>query len=79
MDYLSLSPHIEWVEINSNRVCCMRLGTDMGHIYLFNVYLPCDTTNHENLCDYNIMLTDIAKCCADKFRFKLYYWWRHEH
>ena len=61
----SLSPHIEWVEMNCNRVCCIRLSTDMGHIYLFNVYLPCDTTNHENLCEYNMVLTDIAKCCAE--------------
>ena len=52
----SLSPNIEWVEMNSNRVCCIRLSTDMGHIYLFNVYLPCDTTNHENLCEYNIKM-----------------------
>ena len=48
--------------MNSNRV---RLSTDMGHICLFNVYLPCDTTNHENLSKYNIILTDIAKCCAE--------------
>ena len=61
----SLSSHIEWVEMNCNRVCCIRLSTDMGHIYLFNVYLPCDTTNHENLCEYNMVLTDIAKCCAE--------------
>ena len=43
----------------------MRLSTDMEHIYLFNVYLPCDTTNHEKLCKYNNILTDIAKCCAE--------------
>ena len=29
------------------------------------IYLPCDKTNHENLCEYNMMLTDIAKCCAE--------------
>ena len=51
--------------MNSNRVCCIRLSIDMGHIYLFNVYLPCDTTNHENLCEYNMILTDIAKYCAE--------------
>ena len=51
--------------MNCNRVCCIRLSTDMGHIYLFNVYLPCDTTNHENLCECNMVLTDIAKCCAE--------------
>ena len=51
--------------MNCNRVCCIRLSTDMGHIYLFNVHLPCDTTNYENLCEYNMVLTDIAKCYAE--------------
>ena len=34
-------------------------------IYLisFNVYMPCDTNTNENLCDYNMILTDIAKYC----------------
>ena len=43
---------------------CM-LHTIMGHTYLFNVYSPCDTTIHEYLCECNMILTDIAKCCAE--------------
>ena len=34
-------------------------------MYLFNVYMPCDTSNNENLFQYNMILSDIAKCCID--------------
>ena len=41
----SMSPHIKWVEMSSKRVCCLRLTTNIGVIFLFNVYMPCDTAN----------------------------------
>ena len=46
-------------------VCCIRVNTDMGLIYLFNVYMPCNINTNEHLCDYNMILTDIAKCCDE--------------
>ena len=61
----SMSQHIEWVEMSSKRVCCLRLTTNIGVIFLFNVYMPCDTANHVHLFEYNTILSDIAKCCTD--------------
>ena len=61
----SMSPHIEWVEMSSKRVCCLRLTTNIGVVFLFNVYMPCDTANHVHLFEYNTILSDIAKCCTD--------------
>ena len=60
-----MSPHIEWVEMSSKRVCCLRLTTNIGVVFLFNVYMPCDTANHVHLFEYNTILSDIAKCCTD--------------
>ena len=59
----SMSPNIKCIEIKSKRVRCIRVNTDMGLVYLFNVYMPCDTNTNEHLCDYNniMILTDIAK------------------
>ena len=53
------------LEIGSKRVCCIGVNTDMGLVYLFNVYMPCDTNTNEHLCDYNMILTDIAKYCDE--------------
>ena len=61
----SMSPHIEWVEMSSKRVCCLRLTTNIGVVFLFNAYMPCDTANHVHLFEYNTILSDIAKCCTD--------------
>ena len=61
----SMSPHIEWVEMSSKRVCCLRLTTNIDVVFLFNVYMPCDTANHVHLFEYNTILSDIAKCCTD--------------
>ena len=36
-----LSASIEPIDIDCNRICCMKLSTSIGHIYLFNVYIPC--------------------------------------
>ena len=49
--------------MNSNRVCCIRIWNT--HIYSMYINQPCDTTIHENLCECNTILTDIAKCCAE--------------
>ena len=51
--------------MNNKRVCCIRVNTDMGQVHLFNVYIPCDRNTNEHLCDCNIILTDIAKCCDE--------------
>ena len=61
----SMSPHVTWVEMSSKRVCSIRLNTDIGYVYLFNVYMPCDTSNNEHLFEYNMILSDISKCCMD--------------
>ena len=51
--------------MSSKRVCCIRLNTHIGYVYLFNVYMSCDTSNNEHLFEYNMILSDISKCCID--------------
>ena len=60
-----MSPNIKLIENNSKRVCCIGVNTDRGLVYLFNVYMPCDTNTNEKLCYYNMILTDIAKYCDE--------------
>ena len=72
----SMSLNITWIGINSKRVCCIRVNTDIGLVYLFNVYMPRDTITNEHLCDYNMILTDIAKYCDENRVLNLCYWWR---
>ena len=33
----------EFMTMDSDRMCCVRLSTNVGFIYVFNVYFPCDT------------------------------------
>ena len=60
----SLSPYIHVCELSSNRACCIRLSTSVGYIYIFNVYMPCDSTTNANLDDYNDVLSVISHFCA---------------
>ena len=58
----SLSPRVIYIDVNSSRVCCIQIKTNLGYLYVFNVYLPCDTTNNVNLQEYNEVLSVISKC-----------------
>ena len=51
----SLSNNIEWLEINCARLCCIRINTKIGFLYVFNVYMPCDSIL--NLEEYNNVLS----------------------
>ena len=41
-------------------MCCIQLRTDIGYIYLFNVYMPNNTVNNINLHEYNELLSDVS-------------------
>ena len=56
----SLSASIAPIDIDCNRVCCMKLSTSIGHIYLYNVYMPCDASNNMYLQQYNEILSHIS-------------------
>ena len=58
----SLSSNITCIDMNSNRVCCMRLELNSCTLYVVNVYFPCDTNNNEYLQEYNDVLSDINTC-----------------
>ena len=58
----SLSANVTCVDMNSKRVCCIRLEMKSFDLYVFNVYFPCDTNNNEHLQDYNDVLSDISGC-----------------
>ena len=60
----SLSPYVHVCELSSNRACCIRLSTSVGYIYIFNVYMPCDSTTNANLDGYNDVLSVISHFCA---------------
>ena len=57
---MSLSSSIEPIEIECNRICCMKIITSVGAIYLYNVYMPCDTSNNLYLQQYNEVLSHIS-------------------
>ena len=44
MQKKSLSAEIEFMTMDSDRMCCVRLSTNVGLIYVFNVYFPCDNS-----------------------------------
>lgn len=57
----TLSPYIEYVEIiNSKRICCIRLMTNIGAVYLFNIYMPGDTKDNLFLYEYNHELSVLS-------------------
>ena len=58
----SLSSNITCIDMNSNRVCCIRLELNSCTLYVFNVHFPCDTNNNEYLQEYNDVLSDISSC-----------------
>ena len=59
-----ISPYVEVCELNSKRACCIRLSASIGHIYIFNVYMPCDSSINSNLEEYNEVLSVISYFCA---------------
>ena len=42
----SIGPFIIWIDVGSDRVCCVKLNTKLGMLYIYNVYMPCDTTSY---------------------------------
>ena len=60
----SMSPYVQVCELSSNRACCIRLSTNVGYVYVFNVYMSCDSTTNTNLADYNEVLSVISNFCA---------------
>jgi len=58
----SISSCISCVDLCSNRVCCMKIKTKFGDLYVFNVYLPCDTANNDNLHEFIDVLSVITSC-----------------
>ena len=46
--------------MDSDRMCCVRLSTNVGFIYVFNEYFPCDNSTQCNLQLYNEMLAVVS-------------------
>ena len=61
----SLASSITYVSLKLNRVCCIKIRTEFGYIYVFNVYMPCDTLSNEYLDEYNTVLSSISTCLHD--------------
>ena len=58
----SLSAKTEFMTIDSDRMCCVKLSTNAGFIYVFNVYFLCDNSTQCNLQLYNEMLATLSSC-----------------
>ena len=56
----SLSAKTEFMTMDIDRMCCVRLSTNVGFIYVFNVYFPCDNSTQCNLQLYNEMLATLS-------------------
>ena len=65
----SLSSSIIYIDLNNKRVCCIAMKTQFGLLYIFNVYLPCDTPNNDFLQDYNNVLSTISTC-LDRYKIE---------
>ena len=49
----ALSHCIDFIDLNCKRLWCIKLRTPSYELYVFNVYLPCDTNNENDSYDYN--------------------------
>ena len=47
-----LGPSIICTDVGSDRVCCIKLNTKFDMLYIFNVYMPCDTTSNDHIEEY---------------------------
>ena len=56
---------IDFINLNCKRLCCIKLRTPSYELYVFNVYLPCDTNNENDSYDYNEVLSIISYCCCN--------------
>ena len=61
----ALSHCINFIDLNCKRLCCIKLRTPSYELYVFNVYLPCDTNNENDSYDYNEVLTIISHYCCN--------------
>ena len=51
----SLGPSIICTDVGRDRVWCIKLNTKFGMLYMFNVYMSCDTTS---------ISTELAPLCT---------------
>ena len=56
----SLSAKTEFMTMDSDRMCFVRLSTNVGFIYVFNVYFPCDNSTQCNLQLCSEMLATLS-------------------
>ena len=56
----SLSAKIVFMTMDSDRICCVRLRTNVGIIYVFNIYFPSDNSTQCILQLYNEMLATLS-------------------
>ena len=50
----ALSHCIDFIDLNCKRLCSIKLRTPSYELYVFNVYLPCDTNNENDSYEYNV-------------------------
>ena len=56
----SLGPFIICIDVSGDRVCCIKLNTKFGMLYIFNVNMPCiSTCLYQNEVEYCIIAGDL--------------------
>ena len=60
----SIAFNVSYIDLHSNRVCCIKLITESCAVYIFNVYFPSDHVSNENLQEYNDVLSTISNCLS---------------
>ena len=68
----ALSHCIDFINLNCRRLCCIKLRTPSYELYVFNVYLPCNTNNENDSYDYNEVLSIISHyCCNNQVIYRI--------
>lgn len=53
------------IDLQSKRICAVQLYLNNCILYLFNIYMPCDTRNTEDDYIFNSVLSDIEYYCQN--------------
>ena len=59
----SIGNNVKYLPTLSKRVCALSLQIDKITVYLFSVYMPCDTNESSNRNEYESILSEISTLC----------------
>ena len=54
---------VQFIDTDSRRLCAIGFQFNNIMIYFFCVYMPCDINDHDNLSEYDAILSEISALC----------------